>query len=251
MVTDEVEVTRIEGRLLPTTVVEDGDLAIVDDQFVGYALEEDEGVVMRGQEVFLGLAQGEFHIHPAAVAQDHDEEGEAAAGVADLQVACRSPVHLCRLTRDELKAKEGLPGPGADPRDIGTKDTGAAPVAFLADEPEDLTGAIVVTLQEPADGALEGIELAGARMLGAPLLVLGTRDPLGDGLAMETEFGGDLGDRQSIDVVELAQLAEGLEVDHWAPPALKTRRRMSPTEATSPRRWEGGGVEESGRLRTW
>jgi hypothetical protein len=182
--------------------------------------------------------------------QDHDEEGEAATGVAELQVACRSPVDLCGLTWDELKAQEGLAGPGPDAGNIGTQDAGSTLVAFLTEESEDLAGTIVVTFQESADGALEGIELAGTGLLGASLLVLGTRDPIGDGFAMEAEFGRDLGDRQSVDVVELAQFAECLVVDHWAPPELRTRRRMSPTEATSPRRWEGGGVEESGRLRT-
>ena len=42
------------------------------------------------------------------------------------------------------------------------QDAGSTLVAFLTEECEDLAGSIVVTFQESADGALEGIELAGA-----------------------------------------------------------------------------------------
>jgi|GEM_PF-3230974 len=87
-----------------------------------------------------------------------------------------------------------------------------------------------------------------------PVLVGRPVDPLLDGLGIEIEGGGDLGGFEALHIVELAQLAEGLVVDHTVPP-FKARRRMSPTDRAWPLRGAAdaaaGTPVSSGSASTW
>ena len=82
-----------------------------------------------------------------------------------------------------------------------------------------------MTFEQTADLALEAIKFAGTLNFLAAI-VGGLVDPLLDGLEIEVEFARDLGSLEPLDVVELAQPAEGLEIDHRAP-LCNTARRMS------------------------
>ena len=161
VVAGEIEVTRIEDRGHAPLVFEDGDLAIVDDEFVGHAAKEEEGVAVGGQEMFLGFAQGEFDIEAAAVAEDHDEEREPAAEVADRDQSGEAPVDLGGLARGKLESEEGLPGPRTDAGDVLLKD-GAPPLVALFPKPVmELAGGVIEARKQVGDGALERVQLAG------------------------------------------------------------------------------------------
>ncbi len=217
MMPGELKVARVEGRLLAPAMPQGGDLAVVDDDLGGHAPEEEEGVVMGAQEVLLALAQGELDVQAPADAEDHDEEGRAATGVADLEKAGRTPVDLGGLPGGELEAQEGLTGAGSDPGNMGAQDGGAAGIPLLTQEAEDLAGGVVMAVEEPGDGGLEGLELAGP-WRGLALRVGGPLGPSRDGLDVELELAGDLGQAQAIPVPHLMDAAEEVVGDHRTPP---------------------------------
>ncbi len=78
---------------------------------------------------------------------------------------------------------------------------------------EELLGGVGVPFQQRCDLTFKGIEFTGppgplAWMIGRLV------NPFFNGLEVQLEFGRDLGDLQSLLIVKLAQLAEGLVVDH-------------------------------------
>jgi hypothetical protein len=77
----EIEVAGIELGRLAADMRQHPRAQIVDHPLAGHS-QGVEGVDVRGQEVLHGLGQGELHIQPPAVGQDHDEKGQAAAGLA-------------------------------------------------------------------------------------------------------------------------------------------------------------------------
>jgi hypothetical protein len=138
----------------------------------------------------------------------------------------------------ELQGEESGFSDRADLADELLEDGVAAGVALGLELLEELAGGVGMTFEQGGDMALEAVELAGARSLG-PRLVLGLVDPLLDGLGIEVKGLGDLGDFESLLIMELAQAAEGLVVDHGRPPS-RAWRRMSPTLRAWPLRGAGG-----------
>ena len=76
---------------------------IIDHDARQHAPKVFKGVLVTGQEVFEAFGQGKLHEHLAAVSQHHDEEVQAAAGVAHRDKARLRPVHLGALPRGKLQ----------------------------------------------------------------------------------------------------------------------------------------------------
>ena len=138
-------------------------LEVVDEDLARGAAEIVKRVLVAGQKVFERLAAGELDVHQAAVAEDHDEEGKPARGVAQQEGARASPVHLRRLARREGQGQKGGMTHRTHGADVILQNTVAAGVALLqAQALEDLLGAQSVALQPAVDGWFEGVELAAA-----------------------------------------------------------------------------------------
>ena len=99
----EVQIAGIEDGAFAEAMAQHAGLEVVDEDDAGRAAEELQGVVVAGEEVFHGLAAGELDIGHAAVAEDHDEKGEAAAGVARAGWCRRSPSPPGRLRRERRR----------------------------------------------------------------------------------------------------------------------------------------------------
>jgi hypothetical protein len=100
----EVQIARIEYGAFTKAMAQHTGLEVVYQDDAGGAAKELQGIVVASEEVFRGLAAGELHIGHAAVAEDHDEEGEAAARVTQGDDAGTPPVHLCGFAGSEGKA---------------------------------------------------------------------------------------------------------------------------------------------------
>jgi hypothetical protein len=94
MMLGEGSILGIEHRRLAQGAFEDGGFEVVDHDGLGHPAERLKGVLMTGEEVFHGLRDGELHIHQAAIAQHHDKETQATAGLPHRYRAERAP--LCR-----------------------------------------------------------------------------------------------------------------------------------------------------------
>ena len=105
--TGEVGVAGVEHRRLTAQALQHGGLQVVDHDF-GWdpTCEGFEGVHMAAEEVLHGLGDGELEVHQAAVAQHHDEEAQAASGVADRDRAVVTPIDLGALTGGEVQGQE-------------------------------------------------------------------------------------------------------------------------------------------------
>ena len=241
----EVEVAGIEDGLLAEAVAEHAGLEVVDEDDAGGAAEELQGVLMAGEEVFGGLAAGELDVGHAAVAEDHDEEREAAAGGADLDDSGAAPVDLGGLAGGEGEAEEGGVAHGPHGAHVVFHDAEAAGVALVgAQALMDLGGAVGVAFEPAGDGGFEGIELAGA-LGGAAARVGGECGVFGGGFGIDAQFAADLAEAQAALLVEEADLAVGFVVDHFGT-SLSMARRMSAAERTSPARGGGGGGQGRG-----
>ena len=134
----EVLVARMEHGRLARRNGEHGGLAIVHNDLRRHAAEVFEGVLMAGQEVLLRRGQGELDLHPAAVSQHQDKEGETAAGGAHTQPTGRTPAPLRTLAHGELYCEEGRAGRGAHVRDIVGEGRVTARITGLAQALEEL-----------------------------------------------------------------------------------------------------------------
>src|SRR5208283_4846915 len=103
----EVLITRVEDRGFADDAPQDGGFEVVDHAPCGNRTEEVKGVGVGGQEVLHGLGEGELDIHHAAVTEHHDEEAEAAGGVAHGDGAELAPVHLGAFAGSEVQGQEG------------------------------------------------------------------------------------------------------------------------------------------------
>src|SRR5262245_19913796 len=133
------------------------------------------------------LCDGELDVHHPAVGEHEDEEGEAAARVADPDGAEDAPVDLRALAGGEVQLE--IDGQLGWPyqADVVAQDGDAAAVSFFAQALEDLLGAIGVRIEQPGDASLEGVEDAAALTSWSWPLETGPCQPLGDGLAVQTE----------------------------------------------------------------
>ena len=95
------------------------------------------------QEMLHGLRDCELEEHLPAVGEHHDEEGEAAAGIANGDGAPATPVDLSALAR-EIDGQ--LCGP--DAADVVAHDGDAAAVSLLAHALEDLLSAVGMCIEQ-------------------------------------------------------------------------------------------------------
>src|SRR5262245_2075455 len=109
------------------------------------------------------LCYGELDVHHPAVGEHEDEEGEAAARVADPDGAEDAPVDLRALAGGEVQLE--IDGQLGWPyqADVVAQDGDAAAVSLLAQALKDLLCAIGVRIQQPRDAPLERVEEAAAR----------------------------------------------------------------------------------------
>src|SRR5262245_622961 len=159
------------------------------------------------------LCDGELDVHHPAVGEHEDEEGEAAARVADPDGAEDAPVDLRALAGGEVQLE--IDGQLGWPyqADVVAQDGDAAAVSFFAQALEDLLRAIGVRIEQPGDAPLERVEdTAALRWTG--LLKTGPCQPLGDGLAVQTERVRDLGDGQALTIPAVVDPGVRLVVDH-------------------------------------
>ena len=159
----EVEVLGIEDGCGADQALEHGGLQVVDHQPRRHRAKCGEGVLVACQEELHLLRDGELEIHAPAVAQHHQEEAQAPAGVAHVDGAVRSPVNLRALTGLEVQLEEGRLAARADTVDVVLDEGDAATVAGLGQPLVDLLGAVGVSVEPAHDLALEGVELAHAR----------------------------------------------------------------------------------------
>ena len=238
----EVEVAGIEDGFVAEAVAEDSGFEVVDEDGGGGAAEKFEGVLMAGEEVFGGFAAGEFDIGHAAVAEDHDEKRESAAGGSELDDPGAAPVHLGGFAGGEGEAEEGGAACRTHGAHVGFYHTEAACVAFVGAEALiDLGGAVGMALEPAGDGGFEGIELAGA-FAGTAAREGFECGVFGGGFGIDAEFAADLIEGETLLLVEEPDAAVGVVVDHLGTSMMA--RRMSAAVRTSPAR--GGGVGASG-----
>ena len=168
---------------------------------------------MAAEEVLHGLGDGELDVEQAAVAQHHHEEAQPPAGVADVDAAVVPPVDLGGLAWGEVQGQERRGSHRTHPLEVILHDGGAAVVTGLAQAVQDLGGAEGVVLKETADIALERVELARSRRgdTGSePRFV----EPAAHGAHVERDGGGDLGDGELLDAVQMLDALVGGVVDH-------------------------------------
>ena len=162
VMTGEVGVAGMEHRRLADRALEHRGLQIVDhDGSGGARVEELEGVEVALEEVFEGLRDGELDVHHGAVAPHHDEEAQAAPGVAERDRAVVSPVDLGALAGCEVQGQESGGANRAHSLQVILDDGDAPVVTDLAQAVENLRGAVGIVLEQSADGGLERVELAG------------------------------------------------------------------------------------------
>ncbi len=167
-----------------------------------------------------------------------------------------APVDLGGFAGSECEAEEGGAAHRTHGAHIVFDDAEAAGVALLvAQALEDLGGTVRVALQPAGDGGFEGIELA--RPPGtAAAREGGQARILGHGFRVEPQLAADLAEVQAALLMELADFAIGVVVDHvgsllfsslllgeWfrpcRPSAASISRRISPMERASPPRAPG------------
>ena len=245
----EVQVARVEGGRATEGMLQDGGLAVVDPDLGGHSEPAVEAALMAGQEVFHALGQGELKVEFATVGQNHHEEAQAAAGRPDLDPACRTPVHLGALPRQEV---QGLARDGRGRAELSHQflDDGVAALeARLTQALEDLPGRIRMLVEPSDDVGAVGIEFGFPGALGPGFESLDVH-PFGDRALVEIEELGDLGLGKAVGLKEPTDFVEGLIIDHWAPPI--TFWRMAATESPAAERVPGSVASEPGsRSSTW
>jgi hypothetical protein len=105
---------------------------IVNHDAVRDAIEKLKGVLGAGEEVLHGLRDGARDVHQAAIAQHHDNEAQASAGLPDSHRAKRAPIGLGALARSTGEGEKGGLARGADGTPIGFDGRVAALKALLA-----------------------------------------------------------------------------------------------------------------------
>ena len=249
-VVGKVEVDGVQDRVLSECALEYGRLEIVDHDFGRHAVKRGKGVLMAGKEVFHGLRDGKFDIHPPTVTKDHDKEAEPAAGFSNLDGAIRAPVDLSAFAGGEGELEEGGCTLGANPPDVVFDDGVAAPVAFLPDALQDLDGRVGMRFEHPRDGSLERVELARSPG-GFPLAESLLGEPFCDGAGIESEFPGDLSGGEALLLMIVFDLGEEFEIDHRASSAIFFRIRAMETGPSMAGLTSGVESTRGSRSSTW
>lgn len=169
-------------------------------------------MAVAGQELIHGFGESELQIHHPAVAEDHDKEAQASARRSDLDRPELTPVHLSAFSGSKLQHEKGGFARRPELAHQFLEDGIATGIALLPELLQDLLSCEGVALEHGHDLPLEGIELTWP-LRSLPGLVASLMDPLVDGLGIELQLLGDLGNFQEFLVMETADLAEGLIVD--------------------------------------
>ena len=111
-------------------------------RFAGGASQRLKGVDVPPQEALHGLVEGEQRGQRARVAEDHDESGDRACALSDVDLAERAPVDLCLLPdQSHDPAVDGAAGLGPQaPHEAADREDRAG-IAALADHLVDPRGA--------------------------------------------------------------------------------------------------------------
>ncbi len=216
--TREVQILRIEHRCHTRQPLQHRRAQVVDHDAGRAAAEGGKGVLVAAEEELHRLRHGELQVHPAAVAQHHQEEAQAPARGAHTDGAEGAPVHLGTLARGEGERQKRRARSRPDPSHVVLHDRDAAREARLAQPLPDLLRAVGVRIEPAHDLALERIEPARARGAHARPKLLDHR-PLGHRLRMQSERACGLRQRQMLAAEVVVDPAEGLIVDHGATPA--------------------------------
>ena len=83
----EINLFGIKDRRPAEDAPQNRGLKIVDHDSFGHGAEKFKRILVTGQEVLHGLADGKLDIHHATVAQDHDKEAQPSSGVAHVDRA--------------------------------------------------------------------------------------------------------------------------------------------------------------------
>ena len=173
---------------------------------------------MAGQKELHLLRDREFQVHQAAVAQHHQEEAQASARGTDRDGSPLAPVDLGAFARGEVEFKERGRVVRPNAVHVVLDDGDAALKARLAQPLVDLLCAVRVGIEPTYDLALVGIELAHARHAGARAKLFHA-GPLGYRARIQCERTGSLRDSEPLATEVIADLAEGLIVEHGDAPS--------------------------------
>jgi len=228
VMTGEIQVVRVEGGRAAQGVIEHRHLTVIDHHRVADALKVSEGVLVTSQPMFELFTQGELDIHPAAVAQDHHEEADPAAGRAYGHQSGKAPIDLGAFSGSKLEGQAGGLGFGAHLVHEAFEDAVAAGIAPGLQLLEQLLGAVGMKVEQTEQFAAPRVQFAGTGR-GSARLELFAMEPASDGTPAQFEFTGDLSGRESAlpQQTNLRKLSVG---DHTAPPVIW--RNSSPTERT-------------------
>lgn len=213
----EVEVFGIEDRGGTDQTTEDGGLEIIDHDSVRDATEGLEGMFVTGKEVFHGLGDGEFDINHATVGEDHDEEGEATAGLAHGDGGVLSPVDLGAFSGGKVKFEVDRALNRACLTDMVAYQGQTPGIAIFAQALIDLLGSVGMGIEQVGDGSLERVETTISFGRGARD-ELGTLQPGGHCFAVDAHGVGNLVGIQSLALVQVMELTELFVGNHGQNP---------------------------------
>ena len=170
-----------------------------------------------GQKERHLLRDGEFQVHAPAVAQHHQKKAQAPPCRAHADGAVLTPVELGGFAWGEVQLEKRLLVAWPDAVHVVLDDGDAAVKAGLAQALKDLLRAVGMGIEPAHDLPLVGIELAHARFARAwaELLHVG---PLGDRAYVQRQGARRLGYAELLAAQVVADLAEGLIVQHGGSP---------------------------------
>ena len=172
--------------------VEHGAAQVVVHEVAGGASQRLEGVDVPPQEALQRLVEGEQRGQRARVAEDHDESGDRACAVSDVDLAERAPVDLCLLPdQSHDPAVDGAAGLGPQaPHEAADREDRAG-IAALADHLVDPRGAQPRVLRQGvADKRQIRVEDTGPTQAGTDPCRLALHRGA-DRLTVEAELGRD------------------------------------------------------------
>ena len=224
--------------------VEHGAAQVVVHEVAGGASQRLEGVDVPPQEALQRLVEGEQRGQRARVAEDHDESGDRACALSDVDLAERAPVDLCLLPdQSHDPAVDGAAGLGPQaPHEAADREDRAG-IAALADHLVDPRGAQPRVLRQGvADERQIRVEDAGPTQAGTDPCRLALHRGA-DRLTVEAELGRDGPDLPVLAVEQAPDLGALRGCDH--PSSLSPRcgaRASEPATDSTARRprigWE-------------
>ena len=208
--------------------VEHGAAQVVVHEVAGGASQRLEGVDVPPQEALQRLVEGEQRGQRARVAEDHDESGDRACALSDVDLAERAPVDLCLLPdQSHDPAVDGAAGLGPQaPHEAADREDRAG-IAALADHLVDPRGAQPRVLRQGvADERQIRVEDAGPTQAGTDPCRLALHRGA-DRLTVEAELGRDGPDLPVLAVEQAPDLGALRGCDHPSSLSLRCGARAS------------------------